>query len=188
VSFAELPTVPPPKPKLLSKPKTAKKAAPKNLHVADLKEIPKGRPDEAEGELAMAEDTGPVDGVIEKKAAPPAPAPPPPPPPRAEAVPPPPEQERESIEVPRFVSGCRAPEVPSALLSNAATIRIEVEMMIDETGKVVFARIVQSHPLIPDQLVLTCANAQIFEPAHLPDGTPVPYPFRRRFVFKPAQA
>jgi hypothetical protein len=188
VSFADLPTIQPPKPKLLSKPKAAKKAAPKNLHVADLKEIPKARPDEAEGELAMAEDTGAVDGVIERKAAPPAPAPPPLPPLKAEPVPPPPEQERESIEVPRFVSGCRAPEVPSALLSNAATIRIEVEMMIDETGKVVSARIVQSHPLIPDLLVLTCANAQIFEPAHLPDGTPVPYPFRRRFVFKPAQA
>jgi outer membrane biosynthesis protein TonB len=61
-------------------------------------------------------------------------------------------------------------------------------MMIDEAGKVVSARVVQSSPLISDQLVLACANAQVFEPAHLPDGTPVPYPFRRRFVFKPAQA
>ena len=87
-----------------------------------------------------------------------------------------------------FVSGCRAPEVPNALLSNAATIRIEVEMMIDESGKVVSARVVQSNPLIPDDVVLACANAQLFEPAHLPDGTAVPYPFRRRFVFKPAQA
>ncbi|HXU03673.1 MAG TPA: hypothetical protein VN903_22060 [Polyangia bacterium] len=189
VSFAELPTVAPPKPKVLSKPKAAKKAAPKNLHVADLKKIPAARPEEAEGELAMAEDTGGVDGIIEKKAAPPASPPPaPPPPPKAEPVPPPPEQEREAIEAPKFLSGCRAPEVPNALLSNAATIRIEVEMMIDETGKVVSARVVQSSPLIPDQVVLTCANAQVFEPAHLPDGTPVPYPFRRRFVFKPAQA
>ena len=67
-------------------------------------------------------------------------------------MPPPPEQERESIEAPKFLSGCRAPDVPNALLSNAATIRIEVEMMIDEAGKVVSARVVQSSPLISDEL------------------------------------
>jgi hypothetical protein len=189
VSFADLPTVQPPKPKTLAKPKAAKKSVAKNQPVADLKKIPTERPEEAEGELTVAYDTGEVDGVIEKKAAPPAPPPPaPPPPPKAEPLPPPPEQERETIAVPHFVSGCRAPEVPNALLSNAATIRIEVEMMIDEAGKVISARVVQSHPLIPNELVLTCANGQVFEPARLPDGTPVPYPFRRRFVFKPAQA
>jgi hypothetical protein len=189
VSFADLPTVQPPKPKTLVKARAAKKAVVRRQPVLDLKEIPKGRPEEAEGELAIAEDTGGVDGVIEKKAAPPAPPPPaPPPPPRAEPVPPPPEQEREAIEIPKFLSGCRAPEVPAALMSNAATIRIEVEMMIDETGKVVSAKVVQSSPLIPDDVVIACANAQQFEPARLPDGTPVPYPFRRRFVFKPAQA
>jgi hypothetical protein len=188
VSFADLPTIQPPKPKTLAKPRTAKRAVVRRAPVLDLKEIPKGRPEEAEGDLAMAEDTGAVDGILEKKAAPPPPAPPPPPPPKAEPVTPPPEQEREAIEAPKFVSGCRAPEVPNALLSNAATIRIEVEMMIDEGGKVVAAKVVQSHPLIPDDLVLNCANLQVFEPAHLPDGTPVPYPFRRRFVFKPAQA
>jgi hypothetical protein len=188
VSFAELPTIQPPKPKTLVKAKAAKKTVTKMLTVADLKKIPTARPDEAEGELAMAEDTGGVDGIIEKKASPPVAPPPAPPPPRAEPVPPPPEQERETIEAPKFLSGCRAPDVPNALLSNAATIRIEVEMMIDEAGKVVSARVVQSSPLISDQLVLACANAQVFEPAHLPDGTPVPYPFRRRFVFKPAQA
>ena len=101
---------------------------------------------------------------------------------------PPPEQERESIEAPKFVSGCRAPDVPPAMMANAATIRIEVEMMIDETGKIVAAKVVQSNPLIPDDVVLACANTQQFEPAHLPDGTAIPYPFRRRFVFKPAQA
>jgi hypothetical protein len=188
VTFADLPTVQPPKPKTLTKPRAAKKAVVRRQPVLDLKEIPKGRPEEAEGELAYAEDTGAVDGVLEKKAAPPAPLPPPPPPPKAEPVPPPPEQERESIEAPKFVAGCRAPDVPQALLSNAATIRIEVEMMIDQNGKVVSAKVVQSSPLIPDDVVLACANAQQFEPAHLPDGTAIPYPFRRRFVFKPAQA
>jgi hypothetical protein len=188
VTFADLPQIQAPKPKALVKPRAAKRSLAKRPPVVDLKAIPKGRPEEAEGELAMAEDTGAVDGIIERKAAPPAPPPAAPPPPKPEPVAPPAEQERESIEMPKFVSGCRAPEVPPALLSNAATIRIEVEMMIDESGKVATAKVVQSHPLIPDAVVLTCANAQVFEPAHLPDGTPIPYPFRRRFVFKPAQA
>ncbi len=85
VTFADLPTVQPPKPKTLAKPKAAKKSIVKQLPVLDLKKIPTGRPEEAEGELAMAEDTGAVDGVIEKKAAPPVP--PPPPPPKAEPSP-----------------------------------------------------------------------------------------------------
>jgi hypothetical protein len=188
VTFADLPAIQAPKPKTLSRPKTAKKAVVKRQPVVDLKTIPKGRPDEAEGELALAEDTGAVDGVLERKAPPPPPPPPPAPPPKAEPAEPPPEQERESISAPKFVSGCRMPEVPNALLSNAATIRIDVEMMIDEKGNVVAARVVEPHPLVPDDLVLGCAKAQIFEPAHLEDGTPIPYPFRRRFVFKPAQA
>lgn len=190
VAFADLPAQRAPKPKALVRPASAKRALAKRQRVADLKAIPTERPDEAEGDLAMAEDTGAVDGVVEKKAPPPGPvaSPAPPPAPKAEAVEPMAEQERESIEAPRFVSGCRAPEVPNALLSNAATIRIEVEMMIDAQGKVSAARIVQSNQLVPDELVLTCARAQLFEPAHLPDGTPVPYPYRRRFVFKPAQA
>jgi hypothetical protein len=74
------------------------------------------------------------------------------------------------------------------LLSNAATIRIEVEMLIDDQGKVSAARVLTPHPLIEDSLILQCARAQLFKPAQLPDGTKVPYPFLRRFVFKPAQA
>ncbi len=190
VEFANLPAIRAPKPKALVKPSALKRAMAKRQKVVDLKAIPTDRPQEAEGDLAMVEDTGAVDGVIEKKALPPAPPPPvvvAPPPPKPEPVLPVAEQERESIEAPRFVSGCRAPEVPNALLSNAATIRIEVEMMIDAGGKVTAARVLQSHQLISDALVLQCARAQVFEPAHLPDGTKVPYPFRRRFVFKPAQ-
>lgn len=188
VTFADLPTIQAPKPKALVRPKAAKRAVVRRQPVVDLKAIPTARPEEAEGDLAMADDTGAVDGIIERKAPPPVALPAPPPPPRPEPVAPPAEQERESIEAPRFVSGCRAPEVPPALLSNAATIRIEIEMMIDENGKVSSARVLQSNPLVPDGLVLDCAKAQVFEPARLPDGTAVPYPFRRRFVFKPAQA
>lgn len=189
VAFADLPAVRAPKPKALVKAASPKRVLAKRQHVADLKSIPTERPDEAEGELAMVDDTGAVDGIVEKKAPPPAPAAaaPAPPPARPEAVTPAGEQERESIEAPRFVAGCRAPEVPAALLANAATIRIEVEMLIDTDGKVSTAKVVQSSKLVPDEVVLTCARAQLFEPAHLPDGTPVPYPFRRRFVFKPAQ-
>jgi hypothetical protein len=189
VTFADLPQVQAPKPKTLSKPKTAKRSVAKRQPVVDLKEIPKGRPDEAEGELAMADGTGEVDGVLEKKASAPAPAaPPPPPPPRPEPVAPPSEQERESIDAPKFVSGCRSLDLPPALMATAATIRIEVEMMIDENGKVVSAKVVQSHPMIPDAMVIACASAQQFQPAHLPDGTAIPYPYRTRFVLKPSQA
>ncbi len=192
VTFADMPTVKAPKPKALVKAGSVKKAAKRLTPVVNLKEIPEDRPVEAEGELAGgAEDTGAVDGVLEETVAKPvvAAAPPPPAPVvRDEPVAPPPEQQRETIEAPEFVSGCRAPETPEALLSNAATIRIEVQMMIDTSGKVVSAKVIQSHPMIPDQVVLRCALTQVFTPAHLPDGTAVPYPYKRRFVFKPAQA
>lgn len=188
VTFADMPVIQAPKPKTLVRPKLAKKAVVRRAPVVDLKAIPKGRPDEAEGDLAMADDTGAVDGILERKAPPPAPPPVAPPPPKPEPVEPPPEQARESITAPKLVSGCRVPDVPNALLSSAATIRVEVEMMIDEHGNVISAHVVERHPLVPDELVLSCAKAQVFEPAHLEDGTPIPYPFRRRFVFKPAQA
>jgi outer membrane biosynthesis protein TonB len=187
VSFADLPVAPRPKPMVAKKNAAGPKKSVKRP-MTSLKEIPLERPVEAEGDLALAEDTGPVDGIIEEKGPPPAP----PPPPRVEAPEPPPpppaEQEREVIEAPRFVSGCRAPGVPDALLTSAATIRIEVQMMIDVQGRVTTAKVVQSHPLIPDEEVLRCAREQVFQPATLPDGTAVPYPYRRRFVFKPAQA
>ena len=83
------------------------------------------------------------------------------------------------------MDGCRAPEIPEALHSTAATIEIDVRMLIDEFGRVTTATMLKSHPLIPDDVILRCARAQVFKPAHLPDGTAVPYPFRRRFVFKP---
>ena len=160
--------------------------------VTELKSIPNERPDEAEGELAEADDTGAVDGIIEEKGSAKggvsAGPPPSPPPPKPEPVVAAPEQEREEIFAPRFLSGCRAPEVPNALLSNAATIRIDVTMLVDSTGRVTSAKVMNSNPLIPDQSVIQCAMAQLYEPAHLPDGTKVPYPVRRRFVFKPAQA
>jgi len=192
VTFAEMPTVKAPKPKALVKAGAAKKAVKRLTPVVNLKEIPAERPVEAEGELAGGiEDTGAVDGVLEEALPKPVVvvAPPPPAPEvKEEPVAAPPEQQRETIEAPEFVSGCRAPETPEALLSNAATIRIEVQMMIDTNGRVVSAKLLQSHPLIPDQAVLQCALTQVFTPAHLPDGTAVPYPYKRRFVFKPAQA
>lgn len=187
VSFADLPSAPKPKPMMAKKAVPGAKK-PVKRPMTSLKEIPQERPAEAEGELAVAEDTGAVDGIIEEKA---PPAAPPPPPPKVEAEPPPPappEQVREVIEAPRYLSGCRAPAVPDGLLSSAATIRIEVQMMIDTQGRVTSAKVVQSHPLVPDEDVLRCAREQVFQPAQLPDGTAVPYPYRRRFVFKPAQA
>lgn len=191
VTFEELPKVQAPKPKpLVRAPSSAPRKAATRKPLVALKEIPKETPDEAEGELSDADDTGPVDGVAgeagpvvaPRPAAPPPPAPPPPPPVAPAA------QQRETIERPRFVAGCRAPEIPPALHKAAATIQIDVLLLVATNGRVASARVVRSHPLVADELVLACARSQQFEPAHLPDGTAVPYPFKRRFVFRPTQA
>jgi hypothetical protein len=191
VSFDDLPQVKAPKPKLVVRsPSPVQSKAPSRKPVVAPKSIPKDKPAEAEGELTDTEETGPIDGVVDgsggevvKHAPPPEPqpvAPPPPPPPAPLA------QERETIEAPRFRSGCRAPEIPKALHKAAATIQIDVRLLVGADGRVTSAKIIRSHPLIPDELVLSCVRAQVFEPAHLPDGTAVPYPFRRRFMFRPA--
>lgn len=194
IEFANLQQVRAPKAKALVKPAARKKSQVTRQKVAALKSIPSDRPSEAEGDLADADDTGSVDGIVEKggnavgvgsTSSPPLP---PPPPPKPEPVVAAPEQEREEIFAPRFLSGCRAPEVPNALLSNAATIRIDVTMLVDSAGRVTSAKIMNPSPLIPDQTIIECAMGQLYEPAHLPDGTKVPYPVKRRFVFKPAQA
>lgn len=193
VNFDDMPQVKAPKPKpVVRAPSPVQRNAPSRKPVVAPKMIPKEKPAEAEGELADTEESGPIDGTAEstgpevaKHAPPPEPkpeiAPPPPPPPPA-----PPQQQRDTIEAPRFVSGCRAPEIPKELHKAAATIQVDVRMVIGADGRVASAKVVQSHPLIPDELVLTCVRAQIFEPAHLPDGTAVPYPFKRRFMFRPA--
>lgn len=192
IEFANLHAPRAPKPKALVKPAARKKAHAARQKVVALKSIPNERPDEAEGELAEVEDTGAVDGIVEGKAEGSksgiVAAAPPPPPPKPEPVVAAPEQEREEILAPRFLSGCRAPEVPNALLSNAATIRVDVTMLVDSAGRVTSAKVLNPNPLIPEQTIIECAMAQMYEPAHLPDGTKVPYPVRRRFVFKPAQA
>lgn len=193
VSFEELPKPKAPKPKIkqVTAPQGPRKAAARKPIVAP-KAIPAQTPTEAEGELQETEASGPVDGftdgaadgngngsapVVQQKVE----EPPPPPPPA------PPSQERDnSIVHPRYLSGCRTPEVPEALQKAAATIEIDVRMMIGSDGRVTAAKVVKSHPLVPDEVVLTCVRAQVFEPAHLPDGTAVPFPFRRRFLFRPA--
>src|SRR5690606_41649348 len=58
--------------------------------------------------------------------APPAPAP-------APAVEP--RQERMEVSRPSFLSGCRSPEVPSAVQRQAATIRVLVQMLILPDGR-----------------------------------------------------
>lgn len=195
VSFADLP---PPPPKTKVKPKKAPSGARKlavRQKLAAPKEIPAEQPTESEGDLALAGDTGAVEGFVSGTAdeggggqdsKPVAEAPPPPAPPAPEM--PPEEQEVERITAPLFLSGCRTPEIPDEIIATAATIQIEVRMLIDAFGRVADAKVVKSHPLIPDDLILRCARAQVFEPAHLPEGLAVPYPFRRRFTFKPSGA
>ncbi len=97
-----------------------------------------------------------------------------------------PRQRRETVRRPKFLSGCRAPEVPVEVRASAETIRVRVRLLIMPDGVPAKADMEASHPLIPDESILKCALAQRFEPARLPDGTAVPYPYRRQFTFKPS--
>lgn len=200
IEFAELPPEPeveeaPPPPPPPPPPPRQRRGPRRRAHRPDMgppTEIPDEQPEESDDALADAGDTGPVDGFLDgtdegtgdgEVNATPAPSPPPAPP----APPaPPPSQRRESISRPRFVSGCRAPEVPDALRHQAATVRIDVRILVGPDGVPMNVHLVQGSPLVPDEAVLGCARAERFEPARLSDGTAIPYPFMRRFVFRPA--
>ena len=97
-----------------------------------------------------------------------------------------PRQKRETVSRPKYLGGCRAPDVPPGVRTSAETIRIRVRILVMPDGVPVKAELENSHPLIPEDLILKCALAQRFEPARLPDGTAVPYPYRRMFTFKPS--
>jgi hypothetical protein len=173
VAFANLARAPKPKPLVKAQPGRRKAAAPAARPPSA---VPQARPEEAEGELADAGKVGPVEGFTDGDGAAGGGG--------GRGVP---QQVTETIEEPRFLSGCRAPEIPDALTATAATIEIDVRMLIDVRGLVRSAEVLRPHPLVPSELILQCARAQVFRPAHLPDGTPVPYPYRRRFVFLPAR-
>lgn len=97
-----------------------------------------------------------------------------------------PHQVRETVSRPKFLSGCTAPEIPTEVRTSAETIRVRVRLLIMPDGVPVKAEMEESHKLIPDDWIIKCALAQRFEPARLPDGTAVPYPYRRQFTFKPS--
>lgn len=97
-----------------------------------------------------------------------------------------PRQKREKVSRPKFLSGCRAPEIPLAVRTSAETIRVRVRLLVMPDGVPAKAEVEESHELIPDESIINCALAQRFEPARLPDGTAVPYPYRRQFTFKPS--
>ena len=97
-----------------------------------------------------------------------------------------PRQRRETVSRPKFLSGCRAPEIPLEVRTSAETIRVRVRLLIMPDGVPMKAEMEASHELISDESILKCALAQRFEPARLPDGTAVPYPYRRQFTFKPS--
>ena len=148
-------------------------------------EIPEGDLAESDGELAEAGEVGPVDGVYGGEGEG-EPAEEPlivvdaPPPPRERG------QVRETVRRPRYLSGCRAPVPPDAIRTQAATIRVLVRMIISPEGEPTHVSVVEGHPLIPEQLITDCASEQRFAAATLPDGTEVPYPYMRRFVFRPS--
>ena len=97
-----------------------------------------------------------------------------------------PRQKKEKVSRPKYLSGCRAPEIPDEVRKKAETIRVRVRMLVMPDGVPMKAEMEKSHPAIPDESIIHCAMAQRFEPARLPDGTAVPYPYRRQFTFKPA--
>lgn len=97
-----------------------------------------------------------------------------------------PRQKRETVSRPQYLGGCSAPDVPVAVRTSAETIRIRVRILIMPDGVPIKAELESSHPLIPEESIIKCALAQRFEPARLPDGTAVPYPYRRQFTFKPS--
>lgn len=97
-----------------------------------------------------------------------------------------PGQRRETVTRPKFLGGCQAPPIPEELRLSAETIRVVVRLLIMPDGVPLKAEMEASHPLIADESILKCALAQRFEPARLPDGTAVPYPYRRQFTFKPS--
>ena len=189
--MAEVPEPEVPEPTVQETRAPVKRARARRRSLRPPTEIPEGRPQEAEGELGEAGETGPLDGFVgeegeggtlgaESQE-------------ESEVQQPPPARERrqvrETISPPRFVSGCRAPQAPEdALYHQAATIRVEVRVMVGVDGRVQNARVAQHHPLIPDDLILRCARDKVFEPARLPDGTAVPYPRRFRFTFRPNNA
>jgi hypothetical protein len=172
VAFANLPRAPRPKPVVKVQP-GRRKAAPAQVRPPSA--VPQQRPEEAEGELAEAGKVGPVEGFTDGDGSGRG---------NGRGLP---QQVNETIQEPRFISGCRAPEIPDALTATAATVEIDVRMLIDARGLVRSAEVLKAHALIPNEIILSCARAQVFKPAHLPDGTPVPYPYRRRFVFLPAR-
>jgi hypothetical protein len=97
-----------------------------------------------------------------------------------------PRQKRETVSRPKYLGGCRAPDIPLEVRTSAETIRIRVRILIMPDGVPVKAELENTHPLIPEDMIIKCALAQRFEPARLPDGTAVPYPYRRQFTFKPS--
>lgn len=157
--------------------------------------IPNERPEEMDGELGAAENMGPIendaqmgeggDGPPVVEEAPPV---------VAEEAPrptePPPSQVRETIRRARYLadrSGCRRIIIPDdvAAALGAQTVRVRIRALVDTQGRVQTATVTEGHDLIPETLFIECAEQWAFEPASLPDGTPVPYPAIRTFVIRP---
>jgi len=150
--------------------------------------IPDGQLAESEGELGEAGETGVVEGYVDGDGEGTGEVAPLPEVAVEEIGPPqaPRGQVRETVSRPRFVGGCRAPVPPDSLRTQAETIRITVRVLVDPEGHPSNATVTEGNPLIPDQLIIDCAMQQQFAAATLPDGTPVPYPYMRRFVFRPS--
>ena len=157
--------------------------------------IPNERPEEMDGELASADNVGPIENDAEMGEGgegPPAVQQEAPAIVEEEPRPtePPPAQVRETIRRARYLadaSGCRRIILPDAVAAalGAQTVRIRIRALVDPSGRVQNATVTEGHELIPEDTFIECAEQWAFEPATLPDGTAVPYPAIRTFVIRP---
>lgn len=96
-----------------------------------------------------------------------------------------PRQRRVKPTRPKYLGGCRAPEVPDSLRVSAETVRVQVRIVVGPDGMPTDATILKPHPSIPDEEVLKCALAHRFEPATV-FGHAIATSFIRGFTFKPS--
>ena len=192
----EAPPPPPPPPPPPSRPRQDRPAGQRPVLDGPPSGIPDERPEEADGELSEATNVGPIENNAEMgEGGDGAPEPAPEPTPAPEVVEerptaPPPEQRRETIRRARYLadaSGCRRVVLPDdvAMALGAQTVRVRVRALVGPDGRVRNATVTSDHDAIPTALFEQCAEEWVFEPATLPDGTPVPYPAIRTFVIRP---
>lgn len=168
----------PPTPTEAPRPKTKRK------ELTPPKEVPKDKPAESDKPLADAPADDGKDGFTDGvaggtgKAAAPAPTPPPPP-----AAPSGPVHLPEKATPPQLKSGSASPAYPEAARKAGVQGMVVARVTIAKDGKVTNVEILKGPEVFHEAVKAALARWQ-YEPARLPDGTPiavfriVPVPFK----------